>query len=46
MFKKDDKTYYDWIDYGYDMKQVKDFEFYNKMIHSPDWLQNFLGRLD
>ena len=27
MFKKDDKTYYDWIDYGYDMKQVKDFEF-------------------
>ena len=27
MYKKDDKTYYDWIDYGYDMKQVKDFEF-------------------
>ena len=27
MFKKDDKTYYDLIDYGYDMKQVKDFEF-------------------
>ena len=27
MYKQDDKTYYDWIDYGYDMKQVKDFEF-------------------
>ena len=27
MFKKDDKTYYDWIDYAYDMKEVKNLEF-------------------
>ena len=27
MYRNGDKTYYDWIDYGYDMKQVKDFEF-------------------
>ena len=27
MYKKDDKTYYDWVDYTYDIKQVKDFKF-------------------
>ena len=27
MYKKDDKTYYDWIDYRYDIQQVKNFEF-------------------
>jgi hypoxanthine phosphoribosyltransferase len=27
MFEKDNKTYYDWIDYRYDMQQVKNFEF-------------------
>ena len=27
MYKKDDKTYYDWVDYAYDIKQVKDFKF-------------------
>ena len=27
MFKKDDKTYYDWIDYAYDMKEIKNLEF-------------------
>ena len=27
MYKKDDKTYYDWIDYAYDMKEIKNLEF-------------------
>ena len=27
MFEKDNKTYYDWIDYRYDIQQVKNFEF-------------------
>jgi len=27
MFEKDNKTYYDWIDYRYDLQQVKNFEF-------------------
>ena len=27
MYKKDDKTYYDWIDYAHDIKEVKDLEF-------------------
>ena len=27
MYRKDDKIYYDWIDYQHDMKQVKDFKF-------------------
>ena len=27
MFKKDNKIYYDWIDYSHDIKQVKNFEF-------------------
>ena len=27
MYRKDDKIYYDWIDYAYDMKEVKDLEF-------------------
>ena len=27
MYKKDDKLYYDWIDYEHDMKEVKKLEF-------------------
>jgi len=27
MYRKDDKIYYDWIDYQHDMKEVKDLEF-------------------
>ena len=27
MYRKDDKIYYDWIDYAHDMKEVKDLEF-------------------
>ena len=27
MYKQDDKTYYDWIDYSTDIKQIKDFKF-------------------
>ena len=27
MYKNGDKIYYDWIDYEYDIKQVKNFEF-------------------
>ena len=27
MFEKDNKIYYDWIDYSHDIKQVKNFEF-------------------
>jgi|TARA_B110000263_G_scaffold32508_1_gene24684 hypoxanthine phosphoribosyltransferase len=27
MYKKDEKWYYEWIDYTYDFKQVKDLEF-------------------
>ena len=27
MYRKDNKIYYDWVDYTYDIKQVKDFKF-------------------
>ena len=27
MYKQDDKTYYDWIDYEHDMREVKNLEF-------------------
>ena len=27
MYRKDDKIYYDWIDYAHDIKEVKDLEF-------------------
>ena len=27
MYRKDDKIYYDWIDYRYDMQEVKELEF-------------------
>ena len=27
MYRKDDKIYYDWIDYAHDIKEIKDLEF-------------------